>query len=149
MSQVDQEPTGPFVGAAFLCEQILTDEGGVVSAIRIVDRITHSLSGPDIPSEMPPIRVPIKGLVLLKDGAARGRHEVVFRIEHPSGVRQEIGQRSVVFEGGGHGSTIRLELILDLNSEGLYWIDVLLGTRLLTRIPLEVRYDPTRIPQPG
>jgi hypothetical protein len=43
------ERGGPYIGAAFLCEKILQEKDGVLSAIRIVDRITHSAVGPEAP----------------------------------------------------------------------------------------------------
>lgn len=100
MSQsVDQEPTGPFVGAAFLCEQVLKDEHGVISAIRIVDKITQTAEGPEPPAAMPPTGVSLKGLVLLKSGAARGSLGLSLRIEAPSGIRTDLGGVSMQFQG--------------------------------------------------
>jgi uncharacterized protein DUF6941 len=141
----DQEPTGPFVNAAFLCEQILTDESGVISVIRIVDQVTQTVVGVDVPSEMPPLTTSIKGVVLLKDGQARGRHWITIRMEEPSGLQRELTKRAVHFQGPpNHGNLLKIDLNLGLSSEGLYWFDILLeGGQLLTRIPLEVVYTPT------
>lgn len=146
MSQsVDQEPTGPFVGAAFICEQVLKDEQGVISAIRIVDKIIQTAEGADPPVDMPPANVTLKGFVLLKSGEARGRFVVTMRIENPAGIREDLGDLSMQFQGGGHGNNLILDLQLGITMPGLHWIDVLLDGKLMTRIPLEVVYQTRRI----
>ena len=63
---------GPFIQTACFCETVLTEGNGVASLIRIVDTITHHQRGPEPPDEMPPIVFPLKLVLMLKAGRARG-----------------------------------------------------------------------------
>ena len=49
----DQEYTGPYLVAALFCEKVLSEKDGVISTMRIVDRITITVSG-----EAPPRKCP-------------------------------------------------------------------------------------------
>lgn len=133
---------GPFLAAALLCERVLTEQDGVLSLIRVVDRLTHTIVGPEAPPEMPPVRVNWQLVLIFKSGAARGRFEVVLQLEAPSGLK--LGDRMVLpvfFEGEERGVQLIAGLELDLNQEGLYWIDVLLDDSLVTRVPFRVIYQ--------
>lgn len=142
VGRVRVTPDGPFLAAALLCERVLTEQDGVISLIRIVDRLTHTVVGPQAPPEMPPVRISWQLVLIFKSGAARGRAEVVLRLEAPSGLR--IPQQTVLpvfFEGEDRGVQLVAGLDLELTQEGLYWIDVLLEDRLMTRVPLRVIYQ--------
>jgi Family of unknown function (DUF6941) len=141
MSEVDHEPTGPFLAAALLCEQVLGEQSGVLSAIRIVDQVLVTASGTDVPQQMPVAGIAMKGLVMLKSGEARGRFVVTLRVESPAGVRQEVGQLSVQLQGGANGANLVMDLNLQVSMPGLHWIDVLLDGNLITRMPLDVVYQ--------
>jgi hypothetical protein len=135
-------PDGPFLAAALLCERVLTEQDGVVSLIRIVDRLTQTVVGPGAPAEMPPVRVDWQLVLIFKSGAARGRSEVALQLEAPSGLK--LGDRMVLpvfFEGEDRGVQLIAGLQLDLREEGLYWIDVLLDGSLVTRVPFRVIYQ--------
>jgi len=43
----------PYLKAAVLCQHVLREIHNVPSLIRIIDRITHTRTGPDAPLEMP------------------------------------------------------------------------------------------------
>jgi hypothetical protein len=138
----DVEPTGPYLAAAFLCERLLQDKDGVYSAIRLVDRIIQTATGPQPPAEMPPLPVNLTAFVSFKAGAARGRHTVTLRLEDPSGIRSNLGTTGIVLEGDDRGANVAAQLGMNLRLEGLYWIDVLLGGNLVTRMPLRLIYQP-------
>jgi len=44
---------GSYLITAVFCEQVLQEASGVLSLIRIVDRMTITSSGPNAPAEMP------------------------------------------------------------------------------------------------
>lgn len=133
---------GPFLAAALLCERVLTEQDGVISLIRIVDRLTHTVVGPQAPAAMPPVRISWQLVLIFKSGAARGRAEVVLQLEEPSGLRvPHQTLLPVFFEGDDRGVQLIVALDLELTQEGLYWIDVLLEGRLMTRVPLRVIYQ--------
>ena len=135
---------------AVLCEQVLTEQDGVNSAIRIVDRLFNQAVGPGAPQEMPPAAFTLKALIVLKSDRARGRHTVSLQMEEPSGQSTEIGEMPVLLEGEDRGANIVVDLALSLTHEGLHWIDVLLDEEtLLTRMPLRVIYQPHRTAAAG
>lgn len=143
---VNLDPTGPYIAAAFFCERLLEERSGVLSAVRIIDRIMAQAVGPEPPEQMPPTQLAITALIALKSGAARGRFKMVFTPEDPSGRKLDSHEFSVQLEGEERGvnHVINLNFIADI--EGLYWFDVRLDDRLLTRMPLKVTYEPRRQP---
>lgn len=141
-----EEPTGPFVAAAFFCEKILEDKDGSLSAIRIVDRVTQTATGPAAPEEMPPLPIQLWALITLRSGKARGRRTIGIRPENPSGQQTELMVLPIHFEGEERGQNFRTQIGFVAETEGLYWFDVLLDDQLLTRIPLRVMYRPMRTP---
>jgi len=92
---------GPFLQAAFLCEQVLDEKDGVKSAIRIVDRLIRSVSAPEPPEVMEPFDYTTKMLLKFKSGSARGSQPLSIRLEKPSGESLPPDVRDVYFEGGG------------------------------------------------
>ncbi len=131
---------GPYLSVAALCERVLTEGDGVLSAIRIVDRITHVASDPGAPEEMPPIPVSLTALVVLKSGAARGRHALKIRPEDPAGMRLPEISLPILFEGEDRGASVVVNLALQVQREGLYWFDVYLDEERITRMPMRVVY---------
>jgi len=67
---------GPFLQIAVFCEKVLDEKDGVVSAIRIIERLKFSASGEGAPEKMPPMNIPIVLLVRFKSGDVSGEHEV-------------------------------------------------------------------------
>jgi hypothetical protein len=123
------------------CERVLEDKDGVLSAIRIVDRIIHHARGPDSPEEMPTASVALTILVMLKAGAARGRNALRLRPEAPSGLRLPEVSFPVLFEGEDRGVNVVLPIQFEVDQEGVYWFDVTLDDALITRMPLRIVYQ--------
>lgn len=127
---------GPYIQAACICERVLREQDGVLSAIRIVDRMTLSAPASLPAEEMPPVAVAHTLLLCLKSGEARGSASLKLSVEQPSGLRTPGQTLPVFFEGGDLGVNIVLPLQLQLTQAGLYWIDVHLDDERLVRIPL-------------
>jgi hypothetical protein len=129
---------GPWVQAALVCDRWLVEGDGVISLIRIVDQVNVN-AGQDAPPELPEISIQFRVAVMLKAGEARGRHRVELVVELPSG--QSLGAQGgdVHFTGEERGVNMLIEMQAPA-VEGLYWIDVLVNSRRLTRIPLRVNY---------
>jgi hypothetical protein len=133
---------GPWVQMAAFCEKVLIERDGVPSVIRVIDQITHTIAGPEAPDALPPFNVQLQVIVMLKAGRARGRSEFTLVVERPDGIRREAGTGSVHFEGGPNsGANIPISLVVTFEMEGLYWFDLLVDGRLMTRMPLMVRYN--------
>jgi hypothetical protein len=134
---------GPYVQVATLCERVLQEADGVLSVIRVIDRIVVTARGPDAPVELPQGRMRLTLVVALKSDDARGRHPVTVRVQQPSGLYLEDQSFDVLFEGEERGVNIIVDVELEA-IEGLYWFEVHVNERVLTRVPLRVIYQ--RVP---
>ncbi len=131
---------GPYLQCAAFCEKALQERDGVVSLIRVIDRITHLAPG-NAPAELPEGgTLQTTFVLMLRSGDAQGRIPVSITIEQPSGVQLPAQTVDVMFEGEDRG----VNLILNLRTpaiEGLYWFIVACDGRELTRAPLRVMYQ--------
>jgi hypothetical protein len=132
---------GPYVQMAGFCDQVIEDKTGALSLIRIVDTITHTEARPDAPIEMPPVTYPLKMVIMLKSGRARGRHEIKIVPEMPSGEAKPPLIQSTQMEGEERGVNRIINMLFTFTMEGLYWFNVYLDDSLLTRIPLRISYN--------
>ena len=134
---------GPYLEVAAFCERVLHEQDGVLSLIRVIDRVTHTVVGPDAPLEMEPFDYQMVLVLKLKAGEARGRHEVKIERELPSGLRETETAPSwtVHLEGGNRGADLVMNVAMRFEVEGLYWFNVYFDGELLTRMPFEVRYS--------
>ena len=139
---------GPFLTVATFCELVIEDKAGVLSLIRIVDRMHVSASGPTAPEEMPPTSLNWFLVMNFKSGDARGSHPVKIEPELPSGLRLAPLILSAHFEGGNRGQNIISRLNLKLEMPGVYWFRIYVDDQLVTQIPVEVIYSRTVTPQP-
>jgi hypothetical protein len=137
--------TGPYLQMAFFCEKVLEEKDGVSSAIRIVDRITHTATGPEPPGQMPPVPIALTAMISFKSGSARGRHILRVIPETPSGLRLAEISLPVQLEGDDRGMQATMNIRLQAEQEGLYWFDVFFDDVLVTRMPLRVVYQPMRL----
>ena len=140
---------GPHLQVAALCEKAIVEQGtGVLSLISLVETITHTAVGQDVPDVMPPFNLGSLTLAIcLWADQARGRYAVKVRPEDPSGHQMQSISMPVQLEGGARGVNLITQMNFPIEHEGTYWFDILFsaGTaddRLLTRVPLEIVYRP-------
>ena len=134
---------GPHLGMAVLCERVLQEKDGVLSIIRAIDRFTITLSGQNVPMQLPQGQIAVTLVIMLKSGDARGRHTLTIWPELPSGERLPKTQMPVLFEGEDRGVNAILNIGLPITQEGVYWFEVILDdSQILTRVPLRVLYQP-------
>jgi len=134
---------GPYLNAALLCEKVLVERDGVITAVRLVDRIIVMAvsSGVPMPEELPPSTVSFNLLVVLKSGVFKGTAPIKLVIHTPP--EKEIGESSTdaFFEGDDRGINLISPLQFQVTEDGLYWISVYCAGELKTRIPLRVVYQ--------
>jgi hypothetical protein len=140
--------SGPHLQAALICERVLEEKDGVLSFIRVYDRIAHTIVGAGLPDKMPPFDHELQLVIMLKSGVARGNYNVKIMTELPSGLRQSGPSIPVLLEGEDRGQNIILRMNMRFEESGLYWFDVYFDDSLMTRVPLRVVYLPTMIPGP-
>jgi hypothetical protein len=148
---MQDEPEGPYIQVAALCEKVLQEKDGVLSVIRVVDRIISTAAGAAPPERMPPVPINLTALLSFKSGFVRGSYTMTLRTRTPSGryMSPELAM-PVLFEGDeDRGANLIVNVNLQADEEGLYWFDVLLGGRVLTRMPLRVVYRPIRMGTSG
>ena len=142
------ENTGPYIGAAVFCENVIEDKSGVLSLIRIVDRLVVSSQGPSAPEQMPSTPLNWFLVLVLKSGQARGSINVTIQPELPSGLKLEPVTVTPHFEGENRGCNVVTKMAMMLTEPGVYWFHILIGDALATKVPLEVIYSRTVIPGP-
>jgi hypothetical protein len=132
---------GPYLTVATFCEQVIEEKSGVLSLIRVVDRLNVTSQGQNVPENMPP--TPLNWFLVLnmKAGAARGTSMIKIEPELPSGLKLPPVSLSIHFEGGNKGSNLitRLNMLIEL--PGIYWFHIYLDDLFLTQIPVEVIYS--------
>jgi hypothetical protein len=136
---------GPFLQAAFFCEKVLQEKDGVMSAIRLVDRFTLSSSAEGAPDLMPEINVGISILIAFKSGDVKGKLELKVRPVAPSGQELPGFVGPLLFEGADRGSSVVIQYGLSAKEEGIYWFDVILDNKLITKMPLRIIYEKTQV----
>lgn len=132
---------GPYIQIACFCDQVIEDKSGALSLIRVIDTITHSVGGPNIPEEMQPFNHSLTLVLALKSGAAHGRNTITIKPELPTGEAKESLKFTVHFEGEERGTNIIVRINFLFEYEGLYWFEVWLSDKKLTAIPIRVRYN--------
>lgn len=132
---------GPFLKAALFCENAIEDKEGVLTLVRVIDRVVQQAIGPDAPAEMPAIsNYPLTAVLMFVSGSARGSLEVGLSLESPSGMATNLGTSTILLEGEDRGANLVARMALNLDQQGLYWLDVFVDGQRFTRVPLRVVY---------
>lgn len=134
----------PYITAALLCERVLQETDGTVSAVRIVDRVQYRLE-PQLPPHVKPM-ISVQALVSIKSGPVTGQHTLKIISERPSGERRDVHAQPVELRGKDHGINLILNIGIGIDQDGLYWFDVLFDGELLTKFPLVVMPLPEQPP---
>ena len=132
---------GPFVKSALLCEKVLHERDGVLSYVRVVDRVVRTDQRPDAPEGLAPFQHSLVAALSFVSGDARGRHTVTLELEPPSGLKKSLATVDLQFEGGHKSAAIAAQLNLTIDTEGVHWIHVSLDGEPVSQIPLEVVYQ--------
>lgn len=134
---------GPYLSAAVLCEKVLEEKDGVKSAIRIIDRVIHTVVGPKPPETMEPFDYEVTLFVRLKSGDQRGPLPLRITLVKPSGENPPSLEQTVVFEGEeDRGVDVVGKMRIKFDVPGIYWFQIYLKDVFLTKIPLRVIYVP-------
>jgi len=133
--------TGPYLKAAAFCESVIEGKDGVLSLIRIIDRLTITAAGNELPTEMEPFRTVLRLAVMFISGRAKGTHDVTLRVERPDGTSARAWSGTIFLEGEERGANVVIEMSTEFRMEGLYWFDVLFDEIQMTRVPFRVIYQ--------
>jgi hypothetical protein len=77
-----------------------------------------------------------------KAGDFQGVQTLLFFIEDPSGKRyQPYGPTQMTFRGGDTGEVACCPLLLRYDTDGTYWIEIVLNRKRFSRIPISLAFD--------
>lgn len=137
--------TGPFLKAALLCDQVIEGKDGVLTLVRVIDRLIVTAAaagaGAAIPREMPGMPHQMWLVLMFVSGRARGSEEIEIVMERPDGAADSIFTTTAYFEGEDKGANIVVQLQQEFRAEGLYWFKILLEKEQITRVPFRVIYQ--------
>jgi len=127
---VTEDLRGPFVRAALLCERVLRETDGVLSAIRIVHE------GRAVDAGDPPMRAALL-IMLVRGDAPPGPHRARLQILGPARQVLSAKQIEMSLDAGGPEqiSSLTLDVSFEPRLPGVYWFQVLWGDRMLTQVP--------------
>ena len=136
---------GPFLTAASFCDQVIEDKTGVLSLIRMIDRVNITMQGPQPPDELPTVTLNLTLALMFKSGKAEGRSELEIKVEKPSGLIEPISSMSIHFQGGAMANNVISSIPYKPEQEGVHWFHISLGdgkiSHLITKVPLNIRYS--------
>lgn len=132
---------GPYLLMAVLCQRAQQDQYGSFSIINVLEQLVVGSDDPNAPEQMPTFRLQANLVVSFASGAERGNRTVSIVPVEPDGDRLEAVSQDIKLLGGDHRATIVSNLSLDITKEGVYWFEILLDDRPVTRLPLRIEYE--------
>jgi hypothetical protein len=144
LENAEKKIGGPFLAAAFFCENILEDMKGMLSVQGITDAVQiaiHPHAPPDVPSEEKPLVINQQVLLMFRSGDSPGKHHLKIETEGPSRKRETIKDDEVTLSdlpNGGLNIKIAIGISVTRSVGGLFLIDVILDGVLMTRVPLNI-----------
>ena len=132
MSDTDK-PRKPFVQAACICEHILIEKDGTVSAIRMVDRFVLAVPA-NLPPEIKP-QASVKILIALKSDGHEGKYKLTLVVHGPTKTHPPQESEIEFNPVYGAGANLLVTFAFGVETFGECSIDVLWYGELLTKIP--------------
>lgn len=133
---------GPWVSFAVLCEKTIEDKLGRLTLINIVDQVNFTPpQGQDVPDQLPVVTVRLVAVVGFKGGVLKGPNNIKLVMVKPNGESGPTITVSALFQGEERGTNLITEMNMNLNEEGLYWIDIYVADQFMTRIPLRLAFQ--------
>lgn len=147
----DEFESGPYLNAALLCERTIEEPDGVLTLVRLVDKVTAGPTpGAQAEQEFQPFPVRLSLVVVLRRGDATGTYEVKVRPREPDGTELQASGVQVAFPGDDPGEAVNvlINMGLGVQFEGLYWFDILINDRVVSRLSLRIEFQRAAGQQP-
>jgi hypothetical protein len=134
------QDTGPYLHYAVFCEKVLHETDGAVSLIRIIDRVTVTVTLPTAEGveALPAPLIAVTFVVSLTSGEFTGPIPLKVRIETPSRSKWPEFETSAQLQGEDHSVLVILPVQFPAQDEGIYWFAVEVAGDTATRVPLRV-----------
>jgi hypothetical protein len=131
---------GPYLAAAVYCQTIVSESEGRVTPVNIFDSINLTIPAgtpPNFPSEENRIHIPVWSFISFRSGDAPGEHNFYIVAESPSGKKQKQEEQVIKLPEGAHaGANLNIKITMGIFKGGLFWTNVYLDNKLMTRMPL-------------
>ena len=134
------QPKGPHLLMAVLCQKADQDQYGSLNVINVLEQLVVGSDDPNAPAEFPGFRLESQLVVQIASGNKRGDASVTIQPIDPVLNRLDAVSQEVRFSGEDHRITIVSNVSLDVEHTGVYWFNVALDGKVLTRIPLRIGY---------
>ena len=132
------------------CQDILEDTTRNISALGIMDGIQFQIAPnmpDDFPSKITPIQAALNLLIIIRTGDSPGEHDLKLIMQTPSGKRSELSSRKIELSSDPNGGAqLKIRTNLQLYSSGVFWIDLILDGKRITRMPLNVIFVRPEMP---
>jgi len=133
---------GPYLQAALFCERVLQENDGVLTIVRVIDRFTVQVRGPQASDALPPVPIGFTAVIILKTGSFEGKYKLTLTPVTPTKKELPAASVDLLLEGGeDRGVNAILPVQMLANEEGVYWFEVKLAGQILTKIPLRLIYQ--------
>ena len=130
-------PIEPSLKYAFTCERVLIEKDGVLSFIRLIDKLTVSITAEEPPDALPPGIAPMT--IAMGWVGGLGTHEAAFNIVSPGGEEQPSPQTwSFNLDAVHKVHNIVTEVPVKITKHGVYWIEFTINGAVKGRIPFQV-----------
>lgn len=131
----------PLLLTAIFCERPLFEQDGVVSFIRIFDRIFV----PNIPHPTE-TAIQLTLVLMFKGGGYKGKARVAILPRPPSNAERPRSEREIELPEQPNGGTNLIAILpFAPSEEGVYWFEIFVNDELVTRTPLDVQVLPSQI----
>jgi hypothetical protein len=141
-----QQPLEPKLRIGTLCERVLEEKDGVLSLIRIIDRLIITAEGTEVPKELPPGQAAITAVMSWINGL--GNYEARIRIQMPDNTSIESQTIPFYLDSLDKVQNLIIQMLLPVKVQGVYWFEFMLGEDIKNRLPLRVIYQRKQHPKP-
>lgn len=140
-----EEPLAPRLRIGTLCERVLEEKDGVLSLIRLIDRVVVTAEGTEVPRELPPGQIPVTAVMSWVNGL--GNYEAKIRVDMPDGKSIESPTMPFYLESLDRVQNHIMQMVLPVRRAGIYWFNFLLGEEIKSKVPLRVIYQRKQLPR--
>ena len=141
-----EQPLAPSLRIAALCEKVLEEKDGSLSLIRLIDRLSITAEGTDVPKELPPGQFPVTAIMSWIHGL--GNYEARIHVDFPDADSLDSPTIPFYLDSLDKIQNVIIRLVLPIKRQGIYWFNFMLGDDVKSKLPLRVIYQRKQLPHP-
>ena len=132
-------PLEPRLKVGALCERVLEERDGVISIIRLIDRLIITFQGKDVPKELPPGLSEVTAVMCWVSGL--GDYEAKVKVKTPDNEIIESGTLPFRLDSLESVHNQIVKMTIPIRVPGHYWFEFILNEEVRGRVPLHVIYQ--------